>query len=77
MNPAFVLDASFTLSWAFGNESTPFTDEVLARLKESSALAPALWAFEVSSALTQPSAAAGSTPVNRPNSWSGCENCRL
>ncbi len=52
MKPSFVLDASFTLSWAFEDESTSFTDQVLARLKGSSALAPALWPFEVASALT-------------------------
>lgn len=52
MKPAFVLDASFILSWAFEDESTSFTDQVLTLLKENSALAPALWPFEVASALT-------------------------
>lgn len=51
MSPAFVLDASMTLSWAFENEATPFTDEVLTRLKQTSALAPALWPFEVANVL--------------------------
>ncbi|MBV9081248.1 MAG: type II toxin-antitoxin system VapC family toxin [Acidobacteriaceae bacterium] len=52
MNPTFVLDASLTLSWAFEDEATPFTDEVLARLKHTSALAPALWPFEIASVLS-------------------------
>ncbi len=52
MNPAFVLDASLTLSWGFENEGTPFTDEVLRRLKQSSALAPVLWHFEVANVLS-------------------------
>ena len=52
MNPAFVLDASMTLSWAFEDEATSFTDHVLARLNETSALAPAVWPFEVASVLT-------------------------
>jgi predicted nucleic acid-binding protein len=52
VNPAFVLDASLTLSWAFEDEANSFTDEVLARLKQSSALAPALWPFEVASVLS-------------------------
>jgi predicted nucleic acid-binding protein len=51
VNPAFVLDASMTLSWAFEDEATPFTDAVLTRLKQSAALAPALWPFEVASVL--------------------------
>jgi predicted nucleic acid-binding protein len=52
VSPAFVLDASLTLSWAFEDEATPFTDDVLKRLKQSSALAPALWPFEVASVLS-------------------------
>ncbi len=52
MNPAFVLDASMTLSWVFEDEATSFTDHVLARLNEMSALAPAIWPFEVASVLT-------------------------
>ena len=52
MNPAFVLDASMTLSWVFEDEATSFTDEVLSRLKQISALAPALWPFEVANVLS-------------------------
>lgn len=51
MNPEFVLDASLTLSWAFEDEANSFTEYVLARLRESSALVPALWPFEVASVL--------------------------
>ncbi|MGH9622483.1 MAG: type II toxin-antitoxin system VapC family toxin [Bryobacteraceae bacterium] len=52
MNPAFVLDASLTLSWAFEDEANSFSDYVLVRLKENSALAPALWPFEVANVLS-------------------------
>lgn len=52
MRPAFVLDASLTLTWAFEDEATQFTDHVLTQLKGSSALAPALWPFEVASVLS-------------------------
>jgi predicted nucleic acid-binding protein len=48
----FVLDASMTLSWAFENESTPFTVAVLKSLETVHAIAPALWAFEVASVLS-------------------------
>jgi predicted nucleic acid-binding protein len=51
VRPAFVLDASLTLSWAFEDEATSFTDQVLQRLQQSLALAPALWPFEVASVL--------------------------
>ncbi len=46
-----MLDASMTLSWSFEDEATPFTDHILACLKETSALAPALRPFEVASVL--------------------------
>jgi len=48
----FVLDASMTLSWAFESESTPFSVAVLKSLETAQALAPALWAFEVTSVLS-------------------------
>lgn len=52
MNGLFVLDASVTLSWCFDDEANLFTDAILERLEKTSALVPALWPFEVASALT-------------------------
>lgn len=52
MTGPFVLDASMTLSWAFDGESTPFTLAVLKSLETVQAIAPALWPFEVASALS-------------------------
>ena len=51
MSGPFVLDASLTLSWAFEDESTPFTVAVLKSLVSVHAVAPALWPFEVASVL--------------------------
>ena len=53
MTGPFVLDASMTLSWAFENESTPFTVAVLKSLETVHAIAPALWAFEIASVLSK------------------------
>ena len=50
MDP-FVLDASLTMTWAFTNEATPFTERVLESLKATHAVATALWPFEVTNAL--------------------------
>jgi len=47
----FVLDASLTLSWAFGGESTPFTLGILKSLETVHAVVPALWPFEVANVL--------------------------
>lgn len=47
----FVLDASLTLSWAFEDESTPFSVTVLKSLETVRAVAPALWPFEVANVL--------------------------
>jgi len=52
LNGQFVVDASMTLSWVFPAEATPFTNAVLKRLRNTHALAPALWPFEVMNALT-------------------------
>ncbi len=51
MNGPFVLDASMTLSWAFDDEATPFTESVLKSLETVHAVVPALWPFEVASVL--------------------------
>lgn len=40
-----------TLSWAFEDESTPFTVQVLKSLETVQAVAPALWPFEVANVL--------------------------
>lgn len=40
------------LSWAFESESTPFAVAVLKSLETVHAVAPALWAFEVTSVLS-------------------------
>jgi predicted nucleic acid-binding protein len=47
----FVVDASLTLSWCFVDEATPYSRGILAALKTSYAVAPALWPFEVANAL--------------------------
>ncbi len=51
LEPAFVLDCSVTLTWVFGDEATPHTDELQASLSEFSAWVPALWALEVGNVL--------------------------
>lgn len=48
----FVLDASTAVSWAFEDESSEYSDSVLASLAEGFAVVPALWAFELANALT-------------------------
>jgi predicted nucleic acid-binding protein len=47
----FVVDASLTLSWCFGDESSPYADAVLGRLLSEDAIAPAIWPFEVANGL--------------------------
>jgi len=47
----FVVDASLTLSWAFEDEATTYSRGVLAALKTTYAVVPALWPFEVGNAL--------------------------
>lgn len=47
----FVLDCSITVAWLFEDESTPQTDELLDRLKDSGALVPALWRLELGNVL--------------------------
>ncbi len=52
MTGEFVIDASMTLSWLIDSEATPFTEGVLEMLRRKRGVTPALWAFEVSNALT-------------------------
>ena len=47
----FVVDASITLGWCFADEATPYTRGVLAALKTTYAVVPALWPFEVANTL--------------------------
>ena len=49
----FVLDCSITVAWLFEDESTPQTDELLERLKDSGALVPALWRLELGNVLAR------------------------
>ncbi|MGQ3047539.1 MAG: type II toxin-antitoxin system VapC family toxin [Niveispirillum sp.] len=43
----FVLDASMAASWAFGDESSTLSQQVLIRLTREYAVVPALWWFEM------------------------------
>ncbi len=43
----FIIDCSFALAWCFLDERTPRTDSVQAWLKQTYAVAPPLWRWEV------------------------------
>ncbi|MGO9178401.1 MAG: type II toxin-antitoxin system VapC family toxin [Candidatus Limnocylindrales bacterium] len=47
----FVVDASVTLAWCFGDEASELADRVLDRLEHDEAVAPAIWPLEVANAL--------------------------
>jgi predicted nucleic acid-binding protein len=47
----FVVDSSIALTWCFGEEQTPETMSLLARVSDSGAFAPSLWPLEVLNAL--------------------------
>jgi len=47
----FVVDASVTLAWCFEDEATPYTEAILDRLSDDSAVVPALWELEISNVL--------------------------
>ena len=49
--PSFVLDASVALAWSFESESDPFTDAVLDRLADRTAVVPTVWPLEIGNAL--------------------------
>ena len=48
---AFILDASVTMSWAFREELTPFSERLLGDLAAGEALVPAIWPLEVANVL--------------------------
>lgn len=48
---AFVLDASVTLGWCFGDEENAYAHRVLRRLADDSALVPEIWLLEVANGL--------------------------
>ena len=47
----FVVDASVTLAWCFGDEESELAERVLDRLAGEEALAPAIWPLEVANGL--------------------------
>ncbi len=47
----FVVDASVTLAWCFGDEGSDLAERVLDRLAGEEALAPAIWPLEVANGL--------------------------
>lgn len=47
----FVVDSSVTMAWCFEDEATDYTDDVLRRLRVSSAIVPAIWPLEVANVL--------------------------
>ncbi|MDR1264160.1 MAG: type II toxin-antitoxin system VapC family toxin [Propionibacteriaceae bacterium] len=46
-----VVDASVAVAWCFEDESTPATDQILARVAAEGATVPPLWCYEVANAL--------------------------
>ena len=50
-NLSFVLDCSVTMTWCFEDESTAYTEKVLASLVDHTAKVPPLWPVEVSNVL--------------------------
>jgi len=47
----FVVDASVTLAWFFGDEASTYADTILDRLEQDEAVAPAIWPLEVANGL--------------------------
>jgi predicted nucleic acid-binding protein len=48
---AFVLDCSVTVAWCLKDESSAYAQRVEEAIRDSTAIAPALWPFEVANAL--------------------------
>ncbi|QSA96921.1 type II toxin-antitoxin system VapC family toxin [Methylococcus sp. EFPC2] len=49
----FVLDCSIAVSWCFEDEASAATDELLERVRDETALVPALWHLELGNVLLQ------------------------
>lgn len=49
---ALVLDASIALSWCFSDEASKSTWQLLERLRDESAVVPAIWSLEVGNILS-------------------------
>ena len=47
----FVVDASITLDWCFGDEASEPADRALDRLEHEEAIAPSIWPLEVANGL--------------------------
>lgn len=47
----FVIDCSVTMAWCFEDESTDYTDSILKKLKELTAIVPTIWPLEVANFL--------------------------
>lgn len=51
LQPKFVLDSSVAMAWCFEDESTSYTEKLLAALMSSVAIVPAIWVLEVTNVL--------------------------
>jgi predicted nucleic acid-binding protein len=49
---AVIIDASAAASWIFKNEATPATDDLLIRVRNTGAIVPVLWNWEMANLLT-------------------------
>lgn len=47
----FVIDCSITMAWCFEDESNDYTDTILEKLKEATAIVPTIWPLEVANVL--------------------------
>jgi predicted nucleic acid-binding protein len=47
----FVVDNSVVMAWCFEDETTPYTERVLDRLRGTQAMVPAIWPLEVANVL--------------------------
>ncbi len=51
MNNSFVVDNSIVMSWCFKDETSQYTESVLDRLENGTALVPSIWPLEVGNVL--------------------------
>jgi len=47
----FVLDASVTMAWCFENETSPYTEATLRRVRDEGAITASIWPLEVANTL--------------------------